>query len=387
MNKTSTDFDYLLIGGGLQNGLIALALRQLSPSARLAIVERSSRLGGNHTWCFHADDVTDEAARVVEPLLVHRWPGYDVRFPRHTRRLDAPYAAVTSARFDETVRARVEPAPGCAVFSNCEAVEVADSHVTLADGRQLHANVVVDARGPARSWVEAGAAGFQKFVGLEVCVPNHGVERPVLMDALVDQIDGFRFMYVLPFGPDHLLLEDTRFADGPELDVDDLTGRILDYADHHGFVIDHVVRTEKGVLPLPWSGDVLAPAPGAPLVGGYQGGWFHPVTGYSFPVAMQLAMYIATTPIDEVRGEGLDQLIAHQRRQLGFCHRLNRMLFTWFAPAKRFNVLERFYTLPEAVVRRFYAMQLTRMDRARIMVGRPPRGMSYRAALFGRNPV
>ena len=46
-------------------------------------------------------------------------------------------------------------------------------------------------------------------------------------------------------------------------------------------------------------------------------------------------------------------------------------------------MLARFYRLPEAVIRRFYALELTAMDRARILVGRPPRGMSLRAALGG----
>ena len=36
-------------------------------------------------------------------------------------------------------------------------------------------------------------------------------------DATVEQLDGFRFLYTLPFGPDQLLVEDTRYSDGPAL--------------------------------------------------------------------------------------------------------------------------------------------------------------------------
>ncbi len=57
------DVDYALVGGGLQNGLLALALRAARPAARLALVERGATLGGNHTWCFHAGDLP--AARSV----------------------------------------------------------------------------------------------------------------------------------------------------------------------------------------------------------------------------------------------------------------------------------------------------------------------------------
>jgi hypothetical protein len=38
--------------------------------------------------------------------------------------------------------------------------------------------------------------------------------------------------------------------------------------------------------------------------------------------------------------------------------------------------------LPEVSIRRFYALELTAWDRARILVGRPPRGLSL-SAMFG----
>ena len=42
------------------------------------------------------------------------------------------------------------------------------------------------------------------------------------------------------------------------------------------------------------------------------------------------------------------------------------------APAARRKVLERFYRLPEPLIERFYAGDLTRADQARILIGRPP---------------
>ena len=96
--------DILLVGGGLANGLVALALRRARPELRVAILERGTRLGGNHTWCFHAGDV-GEARAFVEPLVAHAWPRYEVRFPAHARVLEQAYAAVTSARFHDVVSA------------------------------------------------------------------------------------------------------------------------------------------------------------------------------------------------------------------------------------------------------------------------------------------
>ena len=67
-------FDVILVGGGLQNGLIALAVLHHRPETRLALVERANRLGGNHTWCFFESDVPGGATAWIDTLIVHQWP-------------------------------------------------------------------------------------------------------------------------------------------------------------------------------------------------------------------------------------------------------------------------------------------------------------------------
>ena len=202
----------------------------------------------------------------------------------------------------------------------------------------------------------------------------------MLMDATVAQDDGFRFFYVLPLAPDRLLIEDTRFSDGPELDRAALAQEIAAYAAAHGWS-GRVVRTEHGCLPMPWTGDVVAPTPGL-IVGGYQGGWFHPVTGYSLPVAVRLAQAVAgAIAADADPVAAVAALVPEHRRQLDHALRLNWMMFRWFAPAQRFGVLEHFYRMPEDAIARFYALAFRRRDRVRLFLGRPPRGLSWRAVL------
>lgn len=377
-------YRYILVGGGLQNGLIALALLADDPGVELALVEQGPALGGNHTWCFHAADVPAAARAYVDALVAHRWDGYDIAFPELKRRLDTPYAAVSSERFDQVVQARLRRAPGCALMLDTRVEELSARGVRLADGRTLSGEVVIDARGPERTQLDDTRTGYQKFVGLELRLrAPHGRVRPVLMDATVPQSDGFRFFYTLPFGRDRLLLEDTYFSDAAALDADAIEREVLAYAAANGYQIAAIERRESGVLPLPWAGDVRVPDRG-PLVAGYQGGFFHPVTGYSFPLAVRLAEYVAHTAPGALFGPGLARLLREHEKQLRFAHRLNKMLFCWFPPHLRYHVLERFYRLPEATIRRFYALDLTAGDRARILVGRPPRGLSLRAAFSKR---
>lgn len=375
-------FHYILVGGGLQNGLIALALLDANPEARIALVERGDKLGGNHTWCFHAQDVPATAKAFVDPLVEHRWPGYTVAFPDYSRDIPAPYAGVTSVRFHEVVSARMAARPDCELLVNATATRVEAHRVDLASGETLSADVVIDSRGPDQTIPDCA---YQKFVGLEVELRQpHALLRPWLMDATVAQTDGFRFFYVLPLSPTRLLIEDTYFADGPELEAEPLRAGIKAYAASRGYDIASVVREEEGVLPLPWEGKVEVPR-ASPLVAGYRGGWFHPATGYSFPVAVRFAEFVARTPREHLFGSALAELAAEQAKQVRYCHRLNRMLFRWFYPQERWNVFARFYKLPEPLIRRFYALRMSVADRARILVGRPPRGLSIRAGIARRS--
>jgi lycopene beta-cyclase len=374
-------FDYVLVGGGLSNCLIALALLQQRPTTRVALVEQQARLGGNHLWCFHAGDVAADSD-FVTPLVTRRWPAYEVRFPQLRRTLDEPYAAVTSQRLDRVVRRAFAQHPGSRLWLSCTARQVEATRVVLDSGEELRGSIVLESRGPTAFDCSAGA-GYQKFVGLELELKRpSALLTPLLMDALVPQVDGFRFMYGLPLAERRLMLEDTYFSDGPELDRPRLEAEIMAYAAKLGCDVARVVRRESGVLPLPTRLPRLAPpAPNAPLVVGYQGGWFHPVTGYSFPIAVRVARAIATTAPGELRDGAWPALQREQRSQLRFAVLLVRLLFSAFAPEERSGAIERFYRLPAASVRRFYALNLTRTDRLRLVCGRPPRGFSLPRAL------
>lgn len=375
-------FDHALVGGGLQNGLIALAILARQPDARLILIEREPQLAGNHTWCFHAGDVPASLADVVAPLVCYQWPGYTVRFPNLAREVDEAYAGTTSERLAEVVAAAFEKAPNARLVLGDGARAVAADGVTLESGTRITADLVIDARGPDR-FLDRSGTGYQRFVGLELELASpHGLSRPILIDATVPQVGGFRFFYLLPLAERRVLVEDTTFARTPDLDVRALEAGCLAYARAAGLDVAGTIRSETGALPMPWEGQ--HDPPGAVLRGGYQGGWFHPATGYSFPVALRLAAFVAEREASAVLGPELSALHDEQMRQVRFCHRLNRMLFAWFHEGDEWNVFERFYKLPMGLIRRFYALETTAIDRARLLVGRPPKGFSLRARLASR---
>ncbi|WP_019339884.1 lycopene beta-cyclase CrtY [Stutzerimonas stutzeri] len=365
------DADLILVGGGLANGLLALRLRRARPDLRLLIIEQGETLGGNHTWSFHEQDLTPAQRAWLEPLVSHRWPGYEVVFPDLKRRLGSGYASILSNRFHQLLMS--ELADGVRLNTTVNHVE--PRQVRLVSGEALRAGVVIDGRGVRRT--DQLTLGFQKFLGQELRLDRpHGLYEPIIMDASVAQQDGYRFVYVLPFSADTLLIEDTYYADGDAVAPGTLQGNIQRYAEARGWRIAETLREEQGVLPIVLSGDLPAfwdEARGVPQTG-LSAALFHPTTGYSLPDAVRLADHLVA--LDRWDADSLFAAIRDysllQWHQRGFFRLLNRMLFMAGPADRRWAVMQRFYRLREPLIQRFYAANLTTWDRLRIVSGKPP---------------
>lgn len=363
-------YDLILVGAGLANGLIALRLRQQRPSLRILLIDAESQPGAHHTWSFHADDLTEAQHRWIAPLVVHHWPGYEVRFPQRQRHLNSGYFCVTAERFAQVMRGHF----AADLLLNTR-VATLDSHsVTLEDGRVVEADAVIDGRG----YQPDGALrmGFQSFVGQEwqLSAP-HGLTAPIIMDATVDQQAGYRFVYSLPFSADTLLIEDTHYIDRATLDGERARQNIRDYAAQQGWQLARLLREEQGALPITLTGDVDAFWQKRDLpCSGLRAGLFHPTTGYSLPLAVALADRLAEMPVmtSASLNATIRQVASQAWQQQRFFRMLNRMLFLAGPAGQRWQVMQRFYGLPEGLIARFYAGKLTLPDRLRILSGKPP---------------
>ena len=371
MTPTNPALDVLLVGGGLANGLLAYRLRQLRPDLRMRVLERDACLGGVHTWSFHTTDLNAAQNEWVAPLVVHHWSGYEVRFPEFSRRLRIGYNTVTAERFRDVITAAL----GSALWTGVDVVETGPGHVRLADGEIIEAKSVIDGRGYRNNPGQVDR--FQGFFGQEVrLAAPHGLHNPVLMDATVDQLDGFRFIYLLPVAPALLLIEDTSYTETATLDVAALRRQIAAYATGMGWTIMDILREEQGVLPITLSGHLDHEKTGGatlPAVG-MRAGLYHPTTGYALPDAVRLADRIAALP--DLTHAALASLTwghagrVWQRRAL--FRLLNRLLFLAGPATDRYKIMRRFYTMPEALIARFYAADLLPHDTVRLLVGRPP---------------
>jgi lycopene beta-cyclase len=365
--------DIAILGGGLAGGMIALALAERRPELDVVLVEQDETLGGNHIWSFFGPDVAGEDRWLLDRLVIKGWRGYDVAFPAYERALATTYYSVASERLDHELRQTLAPR---AILAGQRVISATASEVRCADGRRIAAGAVIDARGIRLAGELSG--GWQKFAGrlIETKKP-HGLERPLVMDATVEQLDGYRFVYCLPFSPTQVFVEDTYYSDSPTLDKAAVGARIEAYCNARGWKAKRVLSEESGVLPVVAGGDFAAfwRATGSGTAkAGTRAALFHPLTSYSLPHAVRFATALAARrdfSADALASFSEDHARAEWKRAR-FERKLAAMLFSAAAPIDRYRVLERFNRLPRSLIERFYAGRATLADKARILAGRPP---------------
>jgi lycopene beta-cyclase len=359
--------DLIIVGGGLSGSLLAWCLGKAAPELRVSLIEATDRIGGNHTWSFHQNDLSPRAFSWIEPLITKSWSGQTAKFPLFERTLPLSYHSLTSDHLHEVIRTHLE---GKLQFQT-----------KTEDIGSLKAKAVFDCRGNLP--YESALCGFRKFVGVDVELEEpHGLEAPILMDATVHQIDGYRFFYVLPWTETSLLVEDVRYSDHAEMNMASFRWEIEQYLANRGWQPVTYFREEVGCLPIPLQESFLeeeetprkrSSRHAVPFLG-VGAGFFHPTTGYSLVELMRAIEEIvdkkAFTSDEAIKVLARFSIDAQKRHK--FFYGFNRMLFLGALPEERFQILQRVYQMPESVIHRFYRGELHGSDMVRLLWGRPP---------------
>ncbi len=370
-------WDVIFIGGGFAAGLAAYRLHLTRPDIRFLLIEPRASVIDDQTWSFQAvpQDADPSLSGVfadprhswIQPLLSGVWDRYEVHFPKIRRVIESSYFSIRSSHFQDYLRQQF---PDSWLVGD-EVVSWTDYGVQTKAGRQLSARCVIDSRG----WVgeREHPCGYQKFLGLQVRTAQpHGISHPTIMDACLEQEDGFRFMYVLPWSRDELLIEDTHYSDTGDFDPLIYEAKIRAYAAQKGWEIAQILGRERGSLPIPYRGEPRPESESCLL--GARAGLFHATTGYSVYEAVRAAEEISLLPQLDTTAvrQTIRDLSQRRWREQRFYRRLNNMLFHAIDASKRYQILESFYAHPQDLLARFYSGYTSRADKVRILSRKPP---------------
>lgn len=162
--------------------------------------------------------------------------------------------------------------------------------VTLRDGSELPARVVVDARGLIGQTGLPEQTAYGLVIDAAAAAPALQGQQAWFMDWREDYLDGASdpasprsFLYAVPLSPDRVLLEETCLAGLPAMEVGELQNRLRTRLRNRGVALAGDEPAEIVRFPLRPS------AKPSPDDYGARSGMAHPATGYSVASALAWA--------------------------------------------------------------------------------------------------
>jgi lycopene beta-cyclase len=361
----------LIAGGGLAGSLAALAMARHRPDVPLLIVEERETFGGEGYRTASEAELGQDGAALVGSLAIDRWRGFYVAFPGLNRKLKAEIAGFGPEDIHRAMTQALKPK---SYRLGTRVVAVREDALVLDGGETIKAEGAIDARGPTTMSTldllyEARLERDYRFGA------PHRVDRPVLIDATVEQGGGLRFFECVPLSAERLLISDVSISDRAQPD-EGAAARVAAYVKARGWTRPRASGERASARPLPMGGDFAAfwrqsGARAAKL--GLRGGFIHPATGRTIGDAAAMAMLLADQR--DFSGSVLHDLFEAEAKQLWKKREFLRTITASLAqapPEDRLLMVERLYRLDPGVIQRLQSDRLGLLDRWR--VGRALRG-------------
>jgi len=355
----------LIAGGGLAGSLAALAIARHRPEVPLLIVEEREKFGGEGFRLFADAEPGDEGAALAGPLAIDRWPGFYVAFPGFSRKLNIACSGFGPEDVHRAMVAALQPKN---YRLGTRVVAVREDALVLDGGETIKAEGAIDARGAANMSAlellyEARLERDYRFAA------PHGVDRPVLVDATIDQGPGLRFFECVPLSAERLLVADICISERASPD-EQAAGRLAAYVKARGWTRPRAGAERAGARLLPIGGDFaafwrLGGARAAKL--GLRGGFVHPLTGRTVADAARTALLLSRQR--DFSGNALHDLFEAEAKQLWKKREPLRAAVAAIAaapPDRRRALLERLYRLDAGLLQRVFADRLSLFDRVQV---------------------
>lgn len=362
------EVDLVIAGGGVAGSLLFDALMRLHPRIKAVLIERSSLLAGEQTMTIREPEAPPNLKDWILDLASASYPTHQYRFPQYVRELNEPLYVLKSSELSKRLFSKY----GSKILIHQEVLSEEKTEdralVTLSSGLQIETETLILARG----WgplPEANSGGYQKFVGLDLELESpHLITTPIMMDAQVPQIDGARYLTILPLTETSLFVRDNYISKHAILKSERIEAEIKTYVEKHHGKIRNVLRRESGIIPLgqlhPSPHQAAFPQIGAealsinPLGGAALTGLFHQIeavanTSSLSPRTIQRAL--STSAQRHLKARHLD-LFLHQLLQADP------------DPSRRFLIYSSLYQLPAPLLERVLSGRTSHKDRLVILL-------------------
>lgn len=260
-----------------------------------------------------------------------------------------------------------------------EAMALEANAVRLADGTVLNAKVVVDASGHGSPFVRrrgGRSPGVQRAWGATLRVDGHPwpLDEMRLMDftAAPGAEGDPSFLYVMPYGPDRVFVEETSLVGRPPVAFEVLEARLQARLHGLGVEVRAVGEVERCHIPM---GVPLPDLDQPVLAFGGAASMVHPATGYMLTSVLRQAEVVATALAAEpTAAAGWAALWPRERRRV------------WTILTYGMEVL---LTLDQAQIQRFFAGFFEADDWAAFLAGtqRVPELTATMRQVFARVPL
>lgn len=237
-------------------------------------------------------------------LLAHRWTDCVAYAGGRELRLDRVYGFLDNARLQAHLLARCEAAAMQWHAQPARAIEhtSTSSRVTLADGAEVTARVVVDASGHRPAFVQRpslDAVAYQAAYGVVGSFTQAPVRngRLVLMDYRAEHLTEEErrygpptFLYVMDLGNGRHFAEETSLARTPAVPFELLKARLHRRLAHMGSAVAEIEHEEFCLFPM----NMPVPHLNQPVLGyGGAASMVHPASGYQVGAALRAAPLVA----------------------------------------------------------------------------------------------
>ncbi|WP_026879730.1 lycopene cyclase family protein [Hymenobacter norwichensis] len=281
----SSDYDYLIVGGGAAGLSLAYHISQEPHlvSKRVLLIEPEAKDQNDRTWSFWADE-----PMLFDGIVAHEWNAIAFRSPQFERVFPLTrhrYKMIRGLDYYQFVRAALAKAPQftCLRGTVTTLQSTAAGVTTETSEGAFTARYAFDSRPPQfTKRPDNHRYLLQHFVGWEVetTQPVFDPETMEFMDFRGEQQREARFMYVLPFSERRALVEYTLFS-AEVLPKAEYEQAMRDYLAGLGVTDFRIAAEEVGAIPM--TDHPLPATAGLHIINlGTRAGRAKPSTGYAF---------------------------------------------------------------------------------------------------------